>query len=551
MSEKVVRKQGLKTNFVYNFISQILTLLIPLITTPYLARVLHETGNGQISYASSIITYFTLFATLGFDTYGQRQIAACQEDKDKKSQVFWEICILKTCCTLIAYAILCVLLFSIGFGETYDRLILLMSIQVIAIPFDIQFLFRGDEDFRSIAIRTIVMRLIGLVCIFVFVKDEGDTWVYAVCFSISVFASNLIMWPSLVHRVKRIKIDGKSLLRHIKPALLIFLPMVAVTLYSVFDKTMIGLLAQNPDYENGCYEQAYKLNSVSLLLVTIISPVMMSRNAHDYKNGDMESLKLHIHFAASYVWIIFIPLIVGVAVLSDNLRSWFLGDGYAEVPLLLMIMSVRYVSSGFSEIFGTQLFLAIGKEKYQTIATVIAAVINLTLNYFLIQIYGATGAAIATAICEISVTLILAVLAYRMHIVSFRKIVFSSWKYILAAAVMFVPIFFMQRWLGNAIWTFIVIMLVGIAVYFLMLVLLRDRFFMNNVKNFIQIIKRKTQPSTQMAAQAADADNVPRNEDRKQGTGSEDPSHCDESAEDDMQNQENKENRTEEQNVQK
>ena len=85
MSEKVVRKQGLKSNFVYNFISQILTLLIPLITTPYLARVLHETGNGQISYASSIITYFTLFATLGFDTYGQRQIAACQEDKDKKS----------------------------------------------------------------------------------------------------------------------------------------------------------------------------------------------------------------------------------------------------------------------------------------------------------------------------------------------------------------------------------------------------------------------------------------------------------------------------------
>ena len=196
-------------------------------------------------------------------------------------------------------------------------------------------------------------------------------------------------------------------------------------------------------------------------------------------------------------------------------------------------------------------FLVIKKTWPNLLVLSLGAGLNILLNYFLIQIYGATGAAIATAICEISVTLILAVLAYRMHIVSFRKIVLSSWKYILAAVVMFVPIFFMQRWLGNAIWTFIVIMLVGIAVYFLMLALLRDRFFMNNVKNFIQIIKRKTQPSTQMAAQAADADNVPRNEDRKQGTGSEDPSHCDESAEDDMQNQENKENRTEEQNVQK
>ena len=491
MSEKTAAKRGLKANFVYNFISQILTLIIPLITTPYLARVLHETGNGQISYATSIVTYFTLFAALGFDTYGQRQIAAYQGDKEKKSQIFWEICILKTCCTLIAYAVLCSVLFTVGFGETYNRLILLLSIQVIAIPFDIQFLFRGDEDFRAIAIRTIVMRLIGLVCIFVFVKDEGDTWVYALCFSISMIASNLIMWPSLAKRLARCRIDRKSMLSHIKPTLLIFLPMVAVTLYSVFDKTMIGLLAENADYENGCYEQAYKLNSVALLLVTIISPVMMSRNAHDYKNGDMESVKHHLYQASSYVWMMGIPLIVGFVVLSDSLRSWFLGDGYAEVPVLLMVMSVRFLSSGFAEIFGTQLFIAIGKEKYQTIATVIAAVVNIAINYFLIPILGALGAAIATAICEVTVTVMLALFAYRMHIISFRKILFSGWKYFLSAAVMFVPIFFMQRWLGNGIWQFFVIAIVGVIVYALMLFLLRDRFFLNNIKNFFRLMTRK------------------------------------------------------------
>ena len=500
MSEKAVKKQGLRANFVYNFISQILTLLIPLITTPYLARVLHETGNGQISYASSIITYFTLFATLGFDTYGQRKIAGCQEDKEKKSQVFWEICILKTCCTLIAYAVLCAILFTVGFGETYNRLILLLSIQVIAIPLDIQFLFRGSEDFRSIAIRTIVMRLIGLVCIFAFVKDESDTWVYALCLSVSTVASNLIMWPSLIKRIGKCKIGWGTLSVHLKPSLLIFLPMVAITLYSVFDKTMIGLLAENPDYENGCYEQAYKINSVALLLVTIISPVMMSRNAHDYEKGDMESIKRHLMFASSYVWMMGIPLIVGFAVLSDNLRSWYLGDGYAEVPLLMIIMSVRFISSGFAEIFGTQLFIAIGKEKYQTIATIIAAVINLTLNYFLIQIYGATGAAIATAVCEVSVTLILAILAYRMHIISFRKVLFSCWKYIVAAAVMFVPIFFMQRALGNAIWTFAVIMATGIITCALMLFILRDRFFLNNVSTIFLIFKKKFAPIQKAAS---------------------------------------------------
>lgn len=489
MSEKATKQQGLKANFVYNFISQILTLLIPLITTPYLARVLHESGNGQISYATSIITYFTLFATLGFDTYGQRQIAACRNDKEKKSRIFWEICILKTCCALMALVILYAILFTAGFGESYNFLILLLSIQVIAVPFDIQFLFRGDEDFRSIAIRTIVMRLIGLVCIFVFVKDEGDTWVYALCFSVSMLAANLVMWPSVVRRVQRCKLKTLSLREHIKPSVLIFLPMVATTIYSVFDKTMIGLLAENPDYENGCYEQAYKINSVALLLITVISPVMMSRNAHDYKSGDMDSLKRHLQFASSYIWMMGIPLIVGFGVLSENLRSWYLGDGYAEVPALLMVMSVRFIASGFGDLFGSQLFFAIGKEKYPLISSFAAAAVNLGLNYFLIPLYGAMGAAIATAICEILSMIILAIFAYRLHIVSFRKILFSGWKYLIAAGIMFVPIFFMQRALGSAIWTFVVIMLVGVITYALALFLLRDKFFLDNVKNFLRMFR--------------------------------------------------------------
>lgn len=491
MSEKTVARRGLKSNFIYNFISQILTLIIPLITTPYLARVLHETGNGQISYATSIITYFTLFATLGFDTYGQRQIAACQNDKEKKSRIFWEVCALKLCCTVIAYAVLCSVLFTVGFGETYNRLILLLSIQVIAIPFDIQFLFRGDEDFRSIAIRTIVMRLIGLVCVFVFVKDESDTWVYALCLSVSLIASNLIMWPSLIKRVQKCRLTKQSFLSHIKPSLLIFLPMVATTIYSVFDKTMIGMLAENPDYENGCYEQAYKLNSVALMLITIISPVMMSRNAHDYQNGDVNSVKHHLEQAANYVWMIGIPLIVGFAVLSDSLRSWFLGDGYAEVPALLMIMSVRFIASGFGEIFGTQLFFAIKKEKYPLISSICAAVTNLGLNFVLIPFLGALGAAIATAVCEIVSVIVLAIFAYRLHIVSFRKIIFSSWKYILSAAGMFVPIFFMQRWLGNGLWQFFVIMMIGVIVYASMLFIVRDKFFLTNLKNAVSSLKRR------------------------------------------------------------
>lgn len=507
VSQKPIKKRGLKANFIYNFIGQILVLIVPLITAPYVARVLHEVGNGQYSYASSIITYFTLFANMGFDIYGQRQIARFQDDKYNKSRVFWELFILKVITTSISLAVLYSIAFTVGFGENYNYLILILSIQVIAIPFDIQFLFRGDEDFRAIAIRTVLMRIVSLVCVFVFVKDEGDLWVYALLIAASTLGANLIMWPTIVRRISFIRPSELRLSPHIKPAFLIFLPTLATAIYSVFDKTMIGLLAANPDYENGCYEQAYKLNSVALLLVTVISSVMVSRNAYDYQSGNKEGLEKNLYFACNYVWMIGIPLIVGFAVMSENLSAWFLGEGYAEVPLLMKVMSVRFIASGFGVIFGDQLFIAIGKEKYPTIATLCAAVVNVGLNYVLIPIIGATGAAVATAVCEVLVACVLAIFAWKYKFISFRKILGSSWRYLMAAAVMFVPIFFMQMYMGYSVWTFFLIAAVGVIVYFTTLVVLRDRFFIGLAMNVINSVKAHFARGTQAVGMDAKEDN--------------------------------------------
>lgn len=482
-------RRSLKSNFIYNFISQILTLIVPLVTTPYLSRVLHETGNGRYTFSASIISYFVLFASLGFDIYGQRQIAACQNDTEEKSKVFWELFILKTALTALSLGVLYTLIFTVGFGENYNLLILILSIQVITIPFDIQYLFRGEENFKSIAVRSIIMRLIGLVCIFIFVRTENDTWIYALCFAASVIISNLVMWPSIIKRIKPVAFRNLKLWRHLKPSLLIFLPTLAVTVYSIFDKTMIGLLAANPDYENGCYEQAYKINGVALLPVTIISSVMISRNAHDFREG--ESLEGHLGFAVNYVWMVGLPLIAGFAVLAGNLSSWFLGEGYAEVPLLLQIMSVRFVVSGMGVIFGDQLFIAIGREKYPTIATISAACVNLLLNFLLIPRYGALGAAIATAVCEVVVTTILAVFAIRQKFVTFKMLFGSCWRYFIATAVMFGAIFAMQYLLPYAIWSFALITLTGMALYAAVLFILRDSLFLSAVKSGLSVATKK------------------------------------------------------------
>lgn len=484
-------KSKLFKNYIFNFISQILTLIVPLITTPYISRVLHDVGVGQYSYSASIITYFTLFANLGFNTYGQREIAKVRDNKQAVSKVFYEIFVLRIFTTAISVIVLYSILFSVGFGDSYNNLILILSIQVFAVIFDITYLYQGIEDFKSIAIRSVFVRLIMLIFIFVFVKKETDLEKYVLLLSLSQLLGMLIMWPKLFRLVTKVNIKEFELKKHIMPTILIFLPSLAVTVYSVFDKTMIGLLAKNPDYENGCYEQAYKINSVALLFITVVSPIFVPRNAAELSKGNDDQIRKNMYFVSNYTWMLGLAMITGFIVLASNLSSWFLGDGFESAPVLMIIMSVRFVSSGFSELFGSQYFIVKGKEKYVTISAITAAVINLVLNYILIPNYGAVGAAIATAISEIFITIVQGIFIYKDGIISIRKILFMSWRYIVASVVMFIPIYFMQQNMGYSIWTFLLITAVGAIVYFLVLLLLRDKFLFDVIKFGLSIFKKK------------------------------------------------------------
>ena len=481
---------SLKKNFIFNLATQILNLVVPLITTPYLARVLHETGNGQYSYAYSIITYFILFANLGFNYYGQREIARTRDDKYQMSKVFWEIFILRTICSVISFGTIISIVFTVGFGEKYNMLILILSMQVLGSMFDILFYFQGNENFKAIAIRTIVIKILGLVAVFVFVKEESDVWIYALCLSIITVASNLIMWPSVLRKINFVKLSQLGLAKHIKPTIMIFLPTLAVTVYSVFDKTMIGMLSPNPDYDNGCYEQAYKINSIGVIFPVLITTILGPRNAYEYQKGNLEAMEENIRFSIKYVWMLGLPLIAGFAVLSPSISFWFLGDGYIEVPLLLQIMSVRFVLSGMGEILSNQIFIVIGKEKYSTIGTTVAAVTNVCLNFVLIPILGAVGASITTAVSEFVVFLILFILAVKSNFIQIKFFIVSSFKYLLSALAMFALIYFVQSCMDYSVWTFLLITLIGGTIYFFILIILKEEITISTIRKVIKALGR-------------------------------------------------------------
>ncbi len=487
-----MKKIDLKINFIFNLISQIVTLIVPLATTPYLARIFYEEGNGRISFSNSIVTWFILIANLGFVVYGQRLIASQRDDKDKLSKCFWEIVILKLFFSFISILLLFVLCFINVFGNNYNSLILILGIQVFACIFDISFFYQGIENFKILAIRTTIIKLIGLVGVFCLVKEESDLWIYCSIISVSNIIANLSMWPSVLKKVKHINIKQIELKKHIIPSLMIFLPTLAATFYCVFDKTMIGLLSKNPDYDNGCYEQAYKINSIALVLITVISPVLTPRNIYDYHNKNFDSLKEHLYFSANYTWIISIPMIMGFVVLSKNLSSWFLGPGYADVPLLMQIMSVRFVLTGFTETFGTQYFIAIGKESRMTISTTIAATINIVLNLFFIRFWGAIGAAISTAITEFVNTIILVFFIKKEKIISLSKILRISWKYLIAGSIMMFCIFIIQKgWNNYSMFSFICLVALGSLVYILILLMLRDKFIFDLIKKVLNFVKER------------------------------------------------------------
>lgn len=481
------KKNSLGLNYIFNFISQIVTLVIPLITTPYLARIFLEEGSGQIAFSNTIITYFTMIANLGYSVYGQREIAKCQDDKYKKSKIFWEIFIIRCVLTLISYGTLLGTMLIHVYPEVYTTLILLFSIQIIAVVFDVSYFYQGEEDFKYIALRNLVMRILCLICIFIFVKTKEDIWKYALLYSVSIFLANISMWPKLRKSLQKIFVRDLSFKKHFLPSLIIFLPTLATTVYASLDKIMIGYLTANPDYENGCYNQALKLNQTILILITVIDSIMIARNSHNYSKGDFNQVKNHIYFGANYVWHLGLPLIVGMCILSSNLSSWYLGAGYDEVYLLLDIMSVRFIVSGMACVFGNQLFIPIGKEKYTTIAHIITCISNLILNFIFIPLYGAIGGAITTALAEAIDFIVLSIFVLKGKYVSIKKIILMMWKPALCALIMGIPIYFINQAMRYSIWSFILSIGVGSIVYGVCLLIVKDRY----VFSIIAFLKAK------------------------------------------------------------
>jgi len=486
-----MEKKSIKKNYIFNLIYQITLIIVPLIVTPYLSRVLLDDGVGKYSFSLSLISYFTLFATFGFDHYSQREMAKCQGDKNKQSVLFWEIIISRAIPVFASLFIHVILLLTNVYGD-YSIIMQILTLNVISIAFDVSFFFQANEEFAKLTIRNVIIKTIGTILIFVLVKQRSDLWIYALIQSGMTVVSALSLLPSLIKRIKKVKLKEIKPLKHLWPAFKLLIPSIAISLYTIMDKSLIGFITQS-NSQNGIYEQAEKIVKLSLTLVTCLTPVMISRNSSEIANGNHEGVKHNIYKSFNFLWLLGMPMMFGIIAVSDNLIPWFLGANFLGSSVLLKVFSPLIIFIGGSSILGMHYLIPYKKEKHYTLSYVFSAIINLFLNIILISKFQALGATIATIIAEMSVLIIM--LFYARKDLSIKSIFKSMIKPLIASIIMFSVLLPVGLKLNPSVINTVSLIGIGALIYGLMILLMKEKFtfeVLTNIKNKL-FKKNKTQ----------------------------------------------------------
>lgn len=446
-------------NFIYNSVYQVLLLLLPIITAPYVSRVIGPKGVGTYSYTLSIVSYFVLFGTLGLTLYGNRQIAYEQNDKVLRSQTFWEIFFLRTICLLFSEIIF---LFSTPFGHSSLSIFFqIQSIGLISSVLDISFYFMGMENFRVTAVRSIIFKILSVCAIFIFVRNQSDTWIYILILNLSTLFSNISLFPYLRNEISLPVWRKLHIFRPLFPSLWLFIPTIATNIYLQLNKTMLGSLKGL--VQAGLFQQSDYLIKVIIGIVTSLGAVMMPRIANLYaKKNSSEIIRL-LRESFSFISFISLPATFGIMAVSHEFAPLFFGERFSEVGNIMFIESGIIFLIGWSNIVGIQYLIPTNRMKAFTLSVVSGSVFNFFLNLLLIPKYGAVGAATATLFSEFSVTFIQFCFV-RRHLPIFSMLK-ETWKYLISSFLMFILVSFVNLSFISNVFDLLVRIVLGCIVY--------------------------------------------------------------------------------------
>ena len=477
--------KSIKKNYILNLINTISTMLFPLITFPYAARILMADGIGQVNFFSSIISYISLFTCLGIPLYAIRETARVRDNQRELSKTVTEILLLHSGLTLLGYVAVFIIAYTVPKVMVDIPLFLLLSTSIIFTAIGCEWFYQGVEDFKYITIRAITIKTLCVILLFLLVKSKEDLLYYAVYSVIGSVGNNVFNFFRLRKYVKLKLIDFNELrpLRHLKPTLRIFVLNLVISIYVNLDTVMLGFLKDSAAV--GYYTGATKLTKMLLGIVSSLSTVMIPRLSNLIQNGQYNEFKLLAQKAVDFVVMLSLPLFLGLLVTAPYLIRLFCGDSYELSISTLQIVSPILLFIAMSNVLGIQILYPQGKEDIVVKCTIAGALVNFTLNMFLIPIFANDGAAIATCVAEFMVTFVMLIIGRKSLPIEYSVKRYAN--YLIGGGLMFIALFAIRTFvfLPSAL-LLLLHVLIGIIIYIGYLFIHKDNLMMNLVVNQIK-----------------------------------------------------------------
>lgn len=398
------RNKSLKLNFLMNVMLTMSSFIFPLITFPYISRILLPIGTGKVSFATSIVTYFSMFAQLGIPTYGIRACARVRDSREELTRTAQELLSINLIMSVISYAVLFILVLTVPRFRAEKNLYVILSFTIILTAIGMEWLYKALEQYTYITIRSVIFKFIALIAMFLLVHDQKDYVVYG---GITIFAASASNILNLLNAHKYIDlkpIGNYNFKRHMKPILIFFAMSCATTIYTNLDTVMLGFMSTDVDV--GYYNAAVKIKVILVSIVTSLGTVLLPRASYYIQQGKLKGFRKITEKALNFVVLLAMPLMLYFIYYAKEGIYFLSGSAYSGSIVPMQVIMPTLLLIGITNILGIQILVPMGREKVVLYSEIVGAIVDVIINALLIPQYASTGAAIGTLIAEFAVFLV-------------------------------------------------------------------------------------------------------------------------------------------------
>ena len=450
----------------YNTVYQVLILILPLITAPYVSRTLGTTGVGIYSSTAAWLGYFVLAGGLGITLYGNREIAYHQKDKESRSRVFYELLSLKF--ITVALALIAYLVF-VFLQNKWQPYFLLQGSTLIAVAFDVSWFFMGLENFKVIVVRNTIIRLLLTVAIFVFVKKPNDLWLYILLLALSTLIGNMTVWPFLRREIIKIPFRSLNIFQHLRPVTMLLLPQVSITIYTSLNKNLLQIFSGLDSV--AYFTQTYMIIILGATLVSSFNSAFLPHLSGLFSSGESDKVKPLILKSIDLGNCISILCVSGIIGVSQTFAVFYFGKNFAPVGSLLGVGASTIFFLALTNALSTQYLLAAKKMHEYMMSTIVGLIVNIVFNLTLIPILGTMGAIIATILTEVGVA---SYILWKLRdLFGLREVFHGVWKYLIGGVLVFIFLDLINKTVPASISSYLIQTIIAVLIYSVTLYVLR------------------------------------------------------------------------------